>query len=260
MNAATRKAWTWKLHYRQGRLAYWRSKKGPNQAASVAKWVKLVKEAEGKLRVVGPPVSVNALGVDVSSYQGDVNWDAVKKSGHSFAICKTTESTNWTDPTWSKARVQALRKAGIKVGVYHFLRPQAGRSGAAEAKFFMQQAKAMGWGQAGDLRPVIDFEATTLSPHATLVYLSETVAEIKRLNNGRAPIIYTGGPFWDENTDSSKDNKGCDLWLAAYVQNPNQYLPAAWKSWAMWQYSSTGRVSGITGDCDVSHARKFTCQ
>lgn len=275
MNAANRKIWTWRLNYRRNRLAYWRSKKN---IVNIDKWIKLVHQAEAKLKPAPPkpptpqpkppkpkppipPANINARGVDVSSYQGDVNWAAVKKAGYSFGICKTTESTNWTDPTWSKARVKAMRAAGVKIGVYHFLRPQVGRSGAAEAQFFIRQAKAMGWGASSDLRPVIDFEATTLNPHQTFTYLSEVVAEIKKLNNGRAPIIYTGGPFWNENTNSSRDNLGCDLWLAAYVQNPNQYLPAAWPhGWAMWQYSSTGRVSGISGDCDVSHAKKFTCQ
>ena len=250
-----KKVWQWRLSYRRKRLAYWRSK---GNIPNVNKWIKLVHEAEAHLRPLQP---VNVLGVDVSSYQGDVNWSAVKKAGYKFAICKTTEDTSWVDPTWSKARVHSMRLAGIKVGVYHFLRPKPGRSGVEEARFFMQHAKAAGWGAAGDLRPVIDFEATTLNPAQTLRYLSECVQEIKKLNQGRAPIIYTGGPFWTENTGGSRNNMGCDLWLAAYVQNPQQYLPAAWpKGWAMWQYTSTGRVPGITGDCDLSHARKLTCQ
>ena len=150
-----------------------------------------------------------------------------------------------------------MRDARVAVGVYHFLRPKAGRSGAVEMQYFVKHAKAAGWGKPGDIRPVIDFEATTLSPVKTLIYLTQAINELKRLT-GKPPIIYTGGPFWNENTDSCRDNFGCALWLAAYVQDPQQYLPAAWAkaNWTIWQHTATGKIDGVESlDVDQNVAR-----
>ena len=65
---------------------------------------------------------------------------------------------------------------------------------------------------------------------------------------GRAPIIYTGFYFWRDSAGNG-DNLGCPLWLAAYNTNP--LIPAAWSTYTLWQYSSTGSVSGISGNVDL---------
>jgi GH25 family lysozyme M1 (1,4-beta-N-acetylmuramidase) len=150
-----------------------------------------------------------------------------------------------------------MRKHHVKVGCYHFMRPKAGRSGAVEAKFFVRQAKAMGWGKPGDLRLVLDFEATTLSPAKTVHYLEQAVDAITDAT-GKPPIIYTGGPFWDEHTGSSTLSYGCPLWLAAYVKEPNKYLPAAWQKWDLWQFTDEGSVEGIASEnVDQNIARRL---
>jgi GH25 family lysozyme M1 (1,4-beta-N-acetylmuramidase) len=256
MNKASKALWTRKLNYRLKRLQL-AKKKG--NAARVSKWTKFVVEARAKLNPVvskpkpapkpkpKPPVAEKKLkGVDV--YEGDlsINWSEVKKAGYEFVFCKTSEGGDWSDPTWNKDRVDAIRKADIKLGVYHFLRPRADRTGAEEMKFFIEQAKSAGWGKPGDLRPVIDFEETTLSDNKTIVYLKSAIEEVKKLT-GKAPIIYTGGPFWDENTRNYDNNFDCPLWLAAYVNDPDKYLPAAWKKtgWSIWQHTDKGSVPGI---------------
>ena len=240
MSKASRRVWLWRLSYRRRKL---HAALGRGDHANARKWVGYVNEAKTKL---GLPVSTKSRGIDVSTHNGSVDFKRVYKAGYRYVVCKTSEGGDWKDPTWKKARVQAVRDSGLKLGVYHYLRPKAGRTGADEAKFFIKQAKVMGWGKPGDLRPVIDFEETALNNSRTVEYLAQAVREIKALT-GKSPIIYTGGPFWDEHTNSSKDAMGCPLWLAAYVKKPEQYLPAAWKKagWSIWQFTATGGVDGV---------------
>jgi lysozyme len=64
---------------------------------------------------------------------------------------------------------------------------------------------------------------------------------------GRAPIIYTGFFFWRDSAGNGS-NLGCPLWLAAYNNSP--MVPVAWSAFSLWQYTSTGSVSGISGNVD----------
>ena len=259
MNRVSKALWTRRLRYRRKRVAVWRARGNIDR---VNRWLGLVREAKRKLGLLPnhdtpPKPRQNLKGIDVSSYNGSIDWQAVKQAGVAFGICKVSEGEDWPDESWNKARVDAMRKAGVAVGVYHFLRPKAGRSGAVEMKYFMRQAKAAGWGKPGDIRPVIDFEVSVLSPVKSLVYVRQAIDELKRLT-GKAPIIYTGGPFWNEYTNGSKDNFGCALWLAAYVKDPQQFLPAAWKqaNWTIWQHTATGGVAGVSSnDVDQNVAR-----
>ena len=241
MNKMTRALWKRRLSWRTRRVHYWRVK---GNIPKVNHWLALVREAKRKLAPVKKLPLVK--GVDISSYNGSVDFEKLHAAGYGFCIAKSSEGADWKDSTFTKARVTAIRAAGMRVGAYHFLRPKAGRSGKVEAAFFIKTAYATGYGKPGDIRPVIDFEASALGRPQTLRYLVECINEIKRLT-GKAPIIYTGGPFWDENTASCRDNFGCQLWLAAYVTDPNEYLPAAWDAWALWQHTDQGSVPGVPG-------------
>ena len=241
MNAATKALWTRRLTFRRKRVSYWRAK---GNIPKVNHWLALVKQANAKL---APPKKLPLLkGVDISSYNGSVDFEKLHAAGYGFVIAKSSEGGDWKDSTFTKGRVNAIRAAGMRVGAYHFLRPKPGRSGKVEAQFFIKTAYATGYGKPGDLRPVIDFEATQLGRPQTLRYLVECITEVKRLT-GKPPIIYTGGPFWNENTGDCRDNFGCQLWLAAYVKDPQQYLPAAWATtgWAIWQHTDQGTVPGV---------------
>jgi lysozyme len=243
MNKVNRALWRRRLSYRLKRASYWRSR---GNMPKVNHWIALSRQAKEKLGMV---TLAPARGIDVSSYNGSVNWKAAKAGGIKFAFCKVSEGADWADPTWTTERVKAMRAAGVKVGVYHFLRPRLGRTGADEMAFFMKRARAAGWGKPGDLRPVIDFEDTTTATSMTIEYLASAVRYLKK-ETGKAPIIYTGGPFWDKATGRLSYNFECPLWLAAYVKNPDAYLPAAWKKdgYSIWQNTDKGAVPGVPGD------------
>jgi len=253
MNPAMMLLWRRKLKWRQARLKA-AIKRGDSKNAS--KWRVLIIEANSKL---GLPWMKPAKGIDVSSYNGDIDWSLVKKSGISFVYVKVSEGTDWHDPLWGPNRVKAIRAAGLKLGVYHFLRPKHGRHGGEEMRYFIKQAKAAGWGLKGDLRCVIDAETSVLSPSETHAYLVEAITEAKHLT-GAPPTVYTGGPWWSENGGGAA-NYGTRLWLAAYVSEKSlaQYIPTAWlkQGWDVWQYSDKGQVPGVHGAVDVSVAKRL---
>jgi GH25 family lysozyme M1 (1,4-beta-N-acetylmuramidase) len=242
----SRALWKRKLAYRRKRVHYWRVK---GNIVKVNRWLELVREAQ---RALAPPKPKH--GIDVSAHNGSVDWVKVRGAGIEFVFVKCSEGEDFVDGSWTGERVKGLRKAGLMFGPYHYLRPRAGRSGAVEARHFVHTAHAAGWGKPGDLRAVLDFEETELSPAQSIRYLKQAVDEVKRLT-GKAPIIYTGGPFWNEH-GGGRDNWGCSLWLAAYVTDPKSYVPPAWKRWSIWQFTDKGRVAGVVTanvDQNVAH-------
>jgi lysozyme len=180
-------------------------------------------------------------------------WPAVKRAGYQFAICKCSEGQDWRDPTWTKARVQAIRQAGITLGVYHYLRPRPGRTGDVEADWAVKTAKSAGWGKPGDLRLVVDIEETALSTSAlTRKYLREFVGRIIELT-GHRPIVYSFPSFLQRL--GLEKTLGCPLWIAHFgVSQP--IIPKPWLEYAIWQHTSTGRVNGIEGNVDLNVASR----
>ena len=249
MNRATKALWKRRLSYRRKRVSHWRAK---GNIPKVNHWLGLVREAVRKLEP--PKPAKPAHGIDVSVHNGSVDWPKVKAAGFTFAYAKCSEGEDYRDPSWTKQRVTDLRAAKIQFGPYHYLRPRAGRSGGTEARWFVKNAYAAGWGKTGDLRPVLDFEETSLPPAQTIAYLKQAVDEVVRLT-GRKPIIYTGSYFWNDH--GGKTSWGCPLWLAAYdVTAPK--LPNAWREWTIWQYTATGPVKGVSSaNVDQNIARSL---
>jgi GH25 family lysozyme M1 (1,4-beta-N-acetylmuramidase) len=78
------------------------------------------------------PTAIN--GIDVSHYQGTINWTSVKSAGIEFAICKATEGTTYTDPTFA-TNYSHMKSKGITRGAYHFARPAS--DAVTQARFFV---------------------------------------------------------------------------------------------------------------------------
>ncbi len=102
------------------------------------------------------------LGIDVSHYQGVVNWGAVKAAGCSFAFAKATEGTGIVDSEFA-ANWSGMKAAGLARGAYHFFHPS--EDAAAQASRFLATVQL----QPGDLPPVIDVEVSDGADNATVV-------------------------------------------------------------------------------------------
>jgi len=192
-----------------------------------------------------PRAEAQLRGIDVSNYQGNVNWVSVKNAGNSFGIAKATEGTTYTDAYFAH-NWYYMQQAGIIRGAYHFGHP--GSDPIAQAKFFVTQVG----NRSGALQLILDLETTDgQTPAQVWAWTQSFINEIKVLT-GKPGIIYTGYYFWRDSVGNPTNNLNCPLWIADYgVSSP--LVPQAWSTWTFWQYSDTGSVPGVNGNCDVNY-------
>ena len=177
-------------------------------------------------------------GIDVSHWEGSINWALVKPQ-ISFAILKCTEGTTYKDSRYRENKTGCVNN-GIPHGVYHFFRSNI--DGAAQAQYFYDFAADR------DLKVwAVDVEANNGGDiRGNLKSMLDRLEQL----TGVIPFIYTAKYFWNYNIGAQPWASRCQLWVANYeVSTPA--LPAGWTSWVFWQYSEKGNVNGIIGWCDM---------
>lgn len=180
-------------------------------------------------------------GIDVSQWQGAVNWQSVKQAGVAFA--RATYGSTLIDPQFSANR-QGMRAAGVIGGAYHFF--VTADDPAQQANLFI---KAVGSLEGGDLPPVLDVEAES-GTGGDLVSGVQTWLNLVEQGLGRRPMIYTAPSFWNEYLTGGFGSY--PLWVAEYgVSAPKPVN--GWSAWTFWQHSSTGSVAGIEGSVDLDY-------
>lgn len=195
-------------------------------------------------------------GLDVSSYQGSVNWTSVKNSGKKFGFTKATEGNYYTD-RYLTANLSGMKANGMYRGAYHFARPSIDPT--VQADFFCNAvSKANGGNFHGVLQLVLDLEVSDSKTPAQVWSWTQTFIARVKYRTGRPGIIYTGYYFWVDNVGNPNNNLNCPLWLAAYVSNPSAYVPRAWSTYTFWQYTDTGSVPGISGNVDLDQLNGTT--
>ena len=183
-----------------------------------------------------------AEGVDVSEYQGAVDWSAVVGSGRRFAIARVGDGT-FLDPTFDR-NWQQIAAGGLIRGVYQFFEPS--EDPVTQANIVISKVGTLG---PGDLPPVLDVEVTGGQSAATIDSNIGTWVTHVRSATGRNPLIYTSPGFWDGSVGGQ--TFATDLWVAHWnVASPGT-LPTGWSNWRLWQYSDVGQVPGITGNVDL---------
>jgi lysozyme len=187
------------------------------------------------------PAATTVKGVDVSHYDGTIDWPTVHAGGVAFAFVKATESTDYVDPQFS-GHWAAMKSAGVVRGAYHFFHPDVDPT--AQITFFLQTVENAGGLAAGDLPPAIDFEVTNSVADATIAANLKTAILALQMATGMTPIVYTSPSFADAILPAGFGSTST-LWVANWqVSCPT--LPAAWTSWAFWQSADTGKVAGIS--------------
>jgi GH25 family lysozyme M1 (1,4-beta-N-acetylmuramidase) len=199
--------------------------------------------------------AVRVPGIDVSKWQGDVDWAAVASTPVRYVIMRATigntpTSARSVDPKYFEYLAGATGN-GLVVGAYH--RANVGRAdddATREANFFVNNAQI----GAGDVLPVLDIEET----HGlTIAEMQDWVREwVKRVfaRTGVKPMIYTSPNFWLANMGNTPwfADHGYPLWIAHWGV-PAPSVPADnWggNGWTFWQWTSTGHVAGIAGNVD----------
>ena len=183
-------------------------------------------------------------GIDVSYYQGTIDWAKVKTAGVAFAFVRVSDGLATIDAKFSQ-NWSGARAAGVVRGAYQFFRPNL--DAAAQANLFVEKVGTLA---ADDLPPVIDVEASGSQSAAVIAAKVRIWIDIVEAATGKKPIIYTGYYFWRDSVGDAKF-PGYPLWVAGYV-NHCPDVPLGWDTWSFWQTSSTGQVRGIAGAVDLN--------
>ncbi len=186
-------------------------------------------------------------GIDVSRWQGPIDWRTAKASGVSFAFLKATEGGDVADPLFDDHR-RGASAAGVPWGAYHyyyFCRPAA-----EQARWFIRNVP-----KGADLPHVLDMEWTPYSKTCTLRPDGKTVrSEAAKFLNilerhyGRRPIVYTTVDFYQDTNIGSLPKT--EFWLRSVAGHPRKVYPNA--IWKFWQYTGTGLVPGVQGKVDIN--------
>lgn len=189
-------------------------------------------------------------GIDISKWQAGID---LSKVDCDFVIVKATEGIGYVDRKCDSFYQQAKR-LGKKLGFYHFARPR--NDAVREAQYFYNNTK----NYFGEAIPILDWEAENKSDVA---WAKRWLDEVYRLS-GVKPLIYMSESVANAYNWSSVANADYGLWVAKYRDNNPDYnynmanagtRPRVkwWKFYCMWQWTSTGRLNGYSGnlDCNV---------
>ena len=152
-------------------------------------------------------------GVDVSVYQGQIDWNTLAEQGISFAFIKATEGSSSEDPNFQRNWEQA-RQSGLRVGAYHFFSFDSG--GDTQAENFIRAVEPA----EGMLPPVVDVE----------LY-------------GQRPVLYATGSSYDRYL--AGDYEGYDIWIRNVYWTPRL---KDGREWTFWQYTDRARLAGYEGE------------
>ena len=189
-----------------------------------------------------PSSKVQYDGIDVSSWQREIDFEKVKKAGIEIVYIKSSEGFTLVDPYFERNYREA-KKYGLKVGFYHYVTARSVEAARTQAKFFVSNIS----GKVPDCKLAMDFESFGDLSVSEINQIGLTfIREVETLS-GKEAIVYSN--TYTARTIFSGELTKYPLWVAQYgVSNPTSN--GKWDTWAGWQYTSTGRVDGINGYVD----------
>lgn len=227
-------------HYRDG-LAYYFSFKTDKVLDKEARAKKL---SDVRNYQVLEKNEAKAIGIDVSEYQGDIEWGAVETLDNdykiSFVFIRATVGDDRLDKRFKENWLKAKENQLIR-GAYHYYRPN--ENSLEQAELFIKTVTL----QKGDLPPVLDIEQLpkNQSVERLKIGLRRWLSKVEEHYKVK-PIIYTGESYYD---DFLKEEFSDYLfWIANY----NFYREKLEEDWLFWQFTEKATVSGINGNVDVN--------
>jgi len=195
-----------------------------------------------------PPQRYAVHGIDVSVWQGAIDWEQARANGVNFVFMKATEGGDRVDPNFGR-NWQATGAAGVPRGGYHLF--YHCRPAVEQARWYIQNVPR----STGALPPVLDMEWTPTSPtcrtkQPAAVIRSEARAYLSAVarHYGKQPILYTTPDFFHDNDMGQLS--GVTFWLRSTAAPVGETYPR--QGWTFWQYSGTGQVPGIGGKVDLN--------
>ncbi|MDL2408457.1 GH25 family lysozyme [Rhizobium calliandrae] len=193
------------------------------------------------------PRKLAVHGVDVSRWQGEIDWEKLQAQGANFVYLKATDGGDHLDPMFQKNWRRA-REAGLKRGAYHFF--YWCRTAGEQADWFIRNVPR----EAGALPPVIDVEWNGESSCKRRPSREHVLEKMKvfmdRLEKyyGQRPIIYTSPDFYRDNLTG--EFADYPFWLRSVAAHPSKVYPG--RKWLFWQYSGSGLSHGVEGRIDLN--------
>jgi len=196
-------------------------------------------------------MDIQVNGIDVSQYQGVIDWKKVADDDTDFAFIRSTiclpgyKANAYQDKLFQQNWKNARENASIALGVYHVFTAHVSTAIQLEAISNALKGKTL------DMPIAVDVERADVTDKVRNTELLVNFLTALELNFEK-PIIYTGAWYWNVNiveTDWSRYK----LWTAAYTREP--IIPKGWTEWMFWQYSSSGRVDGVVGNVDKNYGK-----
>ena len=187
------------------------------------------------------------LGIDVSEWQGDIDYEAVRDAGATFVMMRIgVKLDSGEEPALDKKfldNIKNAKEAGFKVGVYLYSKALSSEEAIDEAKWILKELD----GESLDLPIVFDWEiwSNWNSYHMSFHDLNKMAEDfIKTVEEvGYEGMLY-GSKFYLENFWETQDFE--NIWLAHYASS------TVYEGYKMWQFSNAGRINGIYGDVDLN--------
>lgn len=185
-------------------------------------------------------------GIDVSGWQGEVDYRKVSEDGIEIVYIKATEGISYTNSYYLDAYNDA-KENGLKVGFYHYLTARNTAEGIAEAEYFAGVIENL----EPDCKLAMDFESFGDLNRDEINEISFAFLRRVQEITGKEMVIYSNT---NDATNIFNSNLANDypLWVAQYgVAEPTPN--GNWEVWIGWQYTSQGSVSGISGNVDRNY-------
>lgn len=183
-------------------------------------------------------------GIDIYNGKGTVDFEAVKNCGCEFVMIKSSEGHTLADKSLSRNLTEAA-KAGLHTGVYHWFWGRSEAETQQEIDFFLSVIR----GCKLEMPVALDVEQTELTQlgkSKLTTYIKQWLDGVK--SAGYYPILYANKNWLVNYIDVSRLLE-YDIWLAQYNDKITYTGPG---NIGMWQYTSTGTIPGVSGNCDVN--------
>ena len=197
---------------------------------------------------LGPDSDRVYQGLDVSAYQGEIDFEELRSAGKSLIYIRAGQGADYQDPYFQQNAAGA-KEAGLHFGFYLYVTAKDESQAREQARFFAGLIEGSGY----DCRPAMDFEDFSGLSVSTVNAIGRAFMEELESLTGYAPLLYTDAyaadSIWDESFGKYP------LWAAEYGPEEPIIEKDYWQGWSGFQYSSEGRVPGIAVDVDLD---KFT--
>lgn len=200
-------------------------------------------------------------GLDISDFQASISLPTMHAAGYSFAYIKATQSTNYVSPSFA-AQFQSAGGAGMLRGGYHYY--IFNQDPQQQAQLFLKTCPPV----EGALPPAVDIEmddqGTFPPPNQNVANLSAFLHTVEAATGVKC-MLYVNFDGWSQLLGGTTGFSGHPFWVPSYLSGvtgpPPQGQPpimqppppqiTAWSNWTIWQYTSSGQVSGFGGALDL---------